>query len=116
MATNYTPKTKALAPNRIQKICKTLIDEAGSDRGLALEAHKFFKAMVEENPQDNTAKQLMVDCLKAAQTSKNNVIKILDLVIKLEDKVPASDKTKNSANTNNSVFSQLDSLIDEQKK
>jgi len=71
MPTPYTPKTRALSPTRIQKICKDLIGESGDDRGLALEAHKFFKAMVEENPQDNAAKQLMVDCLKAAQTSKN---------------------------------------------
>jgi hypothetical protein len=70
MVTNYIPKTAILGPTRIQRIAKKLIDEAGEDRKLALEAHRFFRAMVDENPQDAAAKNLMVDTLKVAQASK----------------------------------------------
>jgi hypothetical protein len=65
--------------------------------------------MVDENPQDSAAKTLMVDTLKVAQASKNNVVKILNLVIKMED--TGTDKTKASKGTENSVFNELDTLL-----
>ena len=115
MPSDYVPKVAHLNPNRIQKIAKDLIGEAKQDRDLALVTHKFFRAMVDENPQDSTAKQLMVDCLKVAQASKNNVIKILSLVSKMNnDAVVIGDKTKaNSKGTENSVFSELDNLLND---
>ena len=111
MVANYIPKTAILGPTRIQRIAKKLIDEAGEDRKLALEAHRFFRAMVDENPQDAAAKNLMVDTLKVAQASKNNVVKIINLMIKMEE-MPR-DKTKASKGSENSVFSELDNLLNE---
>jgi|1_EtaG_2_1085319.scaffolds.fasta_scaffold41716_2 hypothetical protein len=111
MVTNYIPKTAILGPTRIQRIAKKLIDEAGEDRKLALEAHRFFRAMVDENPQDAAAKNLMVDTLKVAQASKNNVVKIINLMIKMEE--TPKDKTKASKGSENSVFSELDNLLNE---
>jgi len=64
--------------------------------------------MVDENPQDAAAKNLMVDCLKVAQASKNNVVKIIGLMIKMEEST--SEKTKGSAHSPASVFSELDTL------
>jgi hypothetical protein len=64
--------------------------------------------MVEENPQDSAAKNLMADCLKIAQSSKNNVIKVITLLVKLED--TKVDKTKSNTNDANDMFSQLDDL------
>ena len=62
------------------------MDEAKEDRDLALESHQYFKEMVERSDgTDNDAKRLMVDCLKLAQSSKNNSIKTLTLLIKLEE-------------------------------
>ena len=115
MPSDYVPKVAHLNPNRIQKIAKDLIGEAKQDRDLALATHKFFRAMVDENPQDSTAKQLMVDCLKVAQASKNNVIKILSLVTKMNsDATPNVQQTKaNSKGTENSVFSELDNLLND---
>ena len=112
MPSNYIPKNSLLGPTRVQRIAKKLIDEAGEDRNLALEAHRFFKNMVDENPQDSTAKSLIVDSLKVAQASKNNVIKILNLVVKMEE---AKDEniTKASKGSENSVFSELDNLLNE---
>jgi len=54
----------------------------------------------------------MVDCLKVAQASKNNVIKILNLVVKMEE---GNEPTKTKANkgTTNSTFSDLDNLLNE---
>ena len=64
--------------------------------------------MVDENPQDAAAKNLMVDCLKVAQASKNNVVKIIGLMIKMEES--SNDKTKSSSQSPASVFSELDNL------
>ena len=110
MPTNYIPKNSILGPTRVQRIAKKLIDEAGEDRKLALEAHRFFRAMVDENPQDAAAKSLMVDALKVAQASKNNVVKILNLVIKMEE---TWDGPKTSKGVENSVFNELDNLLNE---
>tara|TARA_R110000787_G_scaffold4916_3_gene18529 strand:- start:110 stop:451 length:342 start_codon:yes stop_codon:yes gene_type:complete len=110
MPTNYIPKNSILGPTRVQRIAKKLIDEAAEDRTLALDAHRFFRAMVDENPQDAAAKGLMVDALKVAQASKNNVVKILNLVIKMEEST-ADSKTKASKGAENSVFNELDNLL-----
>jgi hypothetical protein len=112
MPSNYIPKNSLLGPTRVQRIAKKLIDEAGEDRKLALEAHRFFRSMVDENPQDSTAKSLMVDSLKVAQASKNNVIKILSLVVKMEE-TKDENITKASKGSENSVFSELDNLLNE---
>ena len=110
MPTNYIPKNSILGPTRVQRITKKLIDESGEDRNLALEAHRFFKAMVDENPQDAAAKNLMVDALKVAQASKNNVVKILNLIVKMEDN-SSENKTKASKGPENSVFNELNNLL-----
>ena len=112
MPTNYIPKNSILGPTRVQRIAKKLIDEAGEDRNLALEAHRFFREMVDANPQDAAAKSLMVDSLKVAQASKNNVVKILNLVIKMEEN-SAETITKASRGAENSVFNELDNLLNE---
>jgi len=113
MPSEYIPKVPVLNKNRVQKIAKKLIEEAGEDRRLALEAHRFFRQMVDENPNDGTAKSLMVDALKVAQSSKNNVVKILNLVVKMEE-ATTEDKTKSSGKSSSSnIFSQFDKLLDE---
>jgi|TARA_S200002703_G_scaffold122886_1_gene108829 hypothetical protein len=116
MPSPYKLKNNPLDTGRILKIAKTLIDEAGEDRKLALESHKFFKAMVEEvqnseeaGRPDSTAMNLMVECLKVAQNSKNNVIKIMGLVAKLEE-AQKDTKTKASAKQVENVFKQLNEL------
>jgi flagellar motor switch protein FliG len=114
MVTTYIPKTSILGPTRIQRIAKKLIEEATEDRQLALDAHRFFREMIDENPQDAAAKNLMVDTLKVAQASKNNVVKILNLMVKMEDSGTVEDKTKaGGIGSPNSVFSELDSIVNE---
>jgi hypothetical protein len=112
MPTNYIPKNSILGPTRIQRIAKKLIEESIEDRKLALDAHRFFREMVDNNPMDSTAKALMVDTLKVAQASKNNVIKILGLVIKMEEPSD-SNTTKASKGQENSVFTELDNLLND---
>ena len=111
MPSNYIPKNSLLGPTRVQRIAKKLIDEAAEDRQLALDAHRFFRQMVDENPQDAASKGLMVDALKVAQASKNNVVKILNLVVKMEES--NNTATKNSKGPENSVFTELDNLLNE---
>ena len=111
MPTTYIPKTPYLAQTKIHKLAKKLIDESDEDRALALEAHRYFKQRIEENPADNVSKALMVDCLKVAQSSKQNAIKVLAMMNKMnETKEP--EQTKASGKTE-SVFSELDNMADD---
>ena len=100
MPSQYILKNSPLDKNRIQKVCKKLIDEGNEDR--------FFRQMLDENPQDAAAKNLMVDCLKLAQTSKTSTLKVVDLLIKLES---AQTKGADKADMD-SLYSQLDNLTD----
>lgn len=112
MPTTYIPKTPYLAQTKLQKIAKKLIDESDEDRRLALEAHQYFKQRIEENPADNVSKALMVDCLKVAQSSKQNVVKVITIMAKMNDK-DEPEKTKASGETE-SLWSDLDRKINEQ--
>jgi len=106
MPSPYVLKNSPIDKNRIQKVCKKVLDEANEDRKLALETHRFFRQMLDENPQDASAKSLMVDCLKLAQTSKTSTLKIIDLLIKL-DTAQLSGSNKADVDT---IYSQLDKL------
>ena len=105
MPTVYQLKNSPLDKNRIEKVCKKLIDDATEDRKLALEAHRFFRQMVDDNPQDAGAKSLMVDCLKLAQTSKTNTLKTVDLLVKMQAAEAKGDKSDAD-----SLYSQLENL------
>jgi hypothetical protein len=111
MPTTYIPKTPHLAPTKLQKIAKKLIEESEEDRQLALEAHRYFKERIEENPTDNVSKTLMVDCLKVAQSSKQYTVKVITLMAKMNEEI-TPEKTKASGSTT-SVFSELDRMADE---
>lgn len=109
MAREYTPK-----PPNFNKLAKNLIDDCKKDRTLAFDAYKYFKDISEENPQDNAAKSLMVDCLKIMQSSKTNVVKILNLVVKMEEAAPVKTgigKTTASKGPENSLFNSIDDII-----
>jgi len=106
MPSTYVLKNPPIDQNRLQKICKKIIDESNEDRKLALETHRFFRQMLAENPQDASAKSLLVDCLKLAQTSKSSTLKVVDLLIKLEIN---QGRGSNKADTD-SLYSQLDNL------
>lgn len=114
MPTDYTLKRSVLDNNRIQKVAKKMIDESGQDRKLALDNLQYFKDMVAENPNDSTAKSLIVDCMKLAQQSKDKVIKVIDLMIKLEDKNTSANTKATGAGSQN-IFSALDQLSDGKK-
>lgn len=103
MPKNYVLKHSPIDKNRLQKICKKIMDEAVEDRSMALETHRFFRAMVDENPNDSASKNLMVDCLKLAQSSKTSIIKVVDLLVKM-------DKSTSEADSSRSLFDQLNEL------
>ena len=108
MPSQYTLKYSPIDKNRIQKVCKKVIEEADEDRQLALDTHRFFREMLADNPQDAAAKNLMVDCLKLAQTSKVGKLKVIDLLIKLE----AAQARGAEKSESDSLYSQLDNLTD----
>ena len=106
--TTYTLKKPVLDYNRLQKSCKQVLDDAKEDRKYALEMHRFFRGLVDENPQDAVSKNLMVDCLKLAQSSKANVHKTLDLLIKLE---AAFSKGTEAPTSSENLFNQLTDIL-----
>ena len=108
MPSPYVLKNSPIDKNRIQKVCKKVLDEATEDRKLALDTHRFFRQMLDGNPQDASAKSLMVDCLKLAQTSKTSTLKIIDLLIKLE----AAQNRGDNAGEVGSLYSQISKLTD----
>ena len=108
MPREYKLKNPVLDQNRIQKYAKKILDESADDRQLALEAYRYFKEMVDTNPQDSVAKQQMTDCLKLAQSSKTSALKVTDLLIKFET-VNAKKEAGGAAN----VFSRLEELANE---
>tara|TARA_Y100000034_G_C6741903_1_gene329259 strand:+ start:71 stop:406 length:336 start_codon:yes stop_codon:yes gene_type:complete len=105
--TTYTLKKPVLDYNRLQKACKQVLDDAKEDRKHALDMHRFFRELVDENPQDAVAKNLMVDCLKLAQSSKANVHRTLDLLIKLENTFSKGEANGSSEN----LFDKLSTIL-----
>tara|TARA_Y100000310_G_C20226466_1_gene598166 strand:+ start:72 stop:413 length:342 start_codon:yes stop_codon:yes gene_type:complete len=110
MSKEYVLRRSPFDKNRMLKIGKNILEEASEDRQLALEAHRYFKDMVEQSENtDNDAKRLMVDCLKLAQSSKNNSIKTLSLMVKLEE-LGTQSQDPNAASVIS--FNDLESLAD----
>jgi hypothetical protein len=112
MPQKYRIKNTPIDEKNINRTVKTVMDETDDDRKRALEAYDYFKAIADENPQDSTAKGLMVDCLKLAQSSKSSKIKMLDLLIKVQaakDKPVAGKKNKEPEN----LYEELDNLSNE---
>lgn len=110
MPSQYILKKPVMDMNRIQKTAKKLMEESTEDRSLALEMVSYYKEMVEENPNDNTSKSLIVDCLKLAQSSKDKIIKVMDLLVKMEAATQKTKSTKATGNDSASVFSALEEL------
>ena len=110
MPKDYILKRPVLDQNRIQKYAKKILDEASQDRELALDAYRYFKAMVDDNPQDSVAKQQMGDCLKLAQTSKTSALKVMDILIKFE---ASTSKTEANSSTPSSLFNRVEELANE---
>ncbi len=108
MPRDYILKRPVLDQNRIQKYAKKILDEASEDRTLALDAYRYFKEMVDENPQDSVAKQQMTDCLKLAQSSKGSALKVMDLLIKFE-----TASTKKEAASPTSLFNKIEEMANE---
>jgi len=116
VVTNYILKKPPIDPNRIQKIAKRIIEESGEDRELAQQAYTYFKEMVDENPQDTAAKSQMVDCLKLMQSSKTNILKILDNLIKQQAKQAPKTAVRNNTDSDNfSIYKQISELSDNDK-
>ena len=113
MPSEYIPKNSHMNKKRVEKTIKELISEAGEDRTLAIEAHKYFRSLLDEDPQDISARNLLIECLKVAQTSKNNVIKLLGVVVKMQETGGTNQSKLSSKGLENDVFSQLSNTIND---
>ena len=113
MPSDYILTKPAIDINRLQKVAKKLLDESADDRKLALETMRYFRSMVEDNPADSTAKSLIVDCLKLAQSSKDKALKVIDILLKVDSaKSQELTKTSGKAAANN-MFNALDEITNE---
>lgn len=113
MSKEYVLKRSPFDKNRMLKVGKSILEEAKEDRDFALDAHQYFKSMVERSEDtDNDAKRLMVECLKLAQSSKNSAIKALSLMIKLEE-LDGSSSTGGGMSAIS--FDDLESLANEKR-
>jgi ribosomal protein L22 len=108
MPRDYILKRPVLDQNRIQKYAKKILEESSEDRTMALDAYRYFKEMVDENPQDSVAKQQMTDCLKLAQSSKGSALKVMDLLIKYE-----TNANKKEGSSPSSLFNKIEELANE---
>ena len=110
MSKEYVLKRSPFDKNRMLKVGKSILDDAHQDRELALAAHSYFREMVEESENtDNDAKRLMVECLKLAQSSKNNSVKTLSLMVKLEE---LGSQSQGSGEASVISFNDLESMAD----
>ena len=112
MPKSYILKKPVFDANRLQKIAKTILDEAKDDRNKALDTYNFFKERVENDPEDGDSKRGMVECLKIAQNSKNAAIKLVDLFVKMGIKV--SDDSRSDVVLNFDSLSKLTEKLDGQ--
>ena len=76
MPREYQLKRPTMDLNRLKKVAKSVLDDSKKDREHALEYLRVFRAMLTENPNDDASKKAITDCLKLAQTSKGNVVKV----------------------------------------
>jgi len=106
MPREYQLKRPTMDLNRLKKVAKSVLDDSKKDREHALEYLRVFRAMLTENPNDDASKKAITDCLKLAQTSKGNVVKVLDLMIKLEN-------IDNRTNTSNHKIDLFRDMSDE---
>jgi coenzyme F420-reducing hydrogenase alpha subunit len=94
MPRNYIPKKSFFESTRIHKIAKEIIRDCSEDRQRALDTFDYFKNLVSSNPEDDKSKSEMVHALSLSQDSTDNVVKILDMMIKMtqnEQKIDAQD-------------------------
>jgi len=94
----YQLKRPVIDRNRLKKHCTTMLKQSEQDRKEALEYVRYFRKLVDdslgkiETPEgdivvtdDNVSKKCITDCLRLAQTAKQGAIKILDMMVKLEE-------------------------------
>ena len=112
MTTTYTPKKPYMTKSRIQKDIKDLLIEQKEDRKLALETYESLKEDLDRGADRDSAIQevdlvsKMVDCLKVAQSARNNSIKLLVLAEKMLQEKPTGTTTggKKDTSTGNPLF------------
>ncbi len=118
----YVLKKPVMTDNRLQKIIKGILGEYQDDRNKALDGYRMFLDKIELNTANIAGLDLvkgMIDCLKLAQSASSNQLKIIDICVKLnvlmrdrENKGLGDLNKKGSS----SLFDQLDSVINEQRK
>lgn len=89
-------KNPVLDIHRLQKHLKDCLAQSDEDRKMALDAYNYFKGLVDrgvmgegEEPQimsDDASKRCMIDSLKLIQSSRDQLLKIMGLLLKVEEK------------------------------
>lgn len=96
-----------MAKTRIQKEIKDLLTEQKLDRELALQTYALLKETLDEQEEERFSNDIvsrMVDCLKVAQTARNNSVKLLSLAEKLLGETAKSTTGKKETSNGNPLF------------
>lgn len=111
MPARYTPKKKYLDDERVDKLIKDTISNSNEDRKLALSVFEIFKGKYELGT-DDFAKTDMINSLQLMQESTGNIVKLIELGIKLkiEDQRLEVKENKDEKNT---TFEALENIQNE---
>lgn len=110
MPKEYVLKRPVMDFNRLKKVSKELLEECKEDRKEALEALRYFRERVDENVQDDAATKAVTDCLKLIQTSKQSAVKMVELLIKVEDAETRRAEANQPSPSNNTGINLFDQL------
>lgn len=113
MVSNYELKKSPVDPNRLRRYAKTIIDDSSEDRKGALDLYYTLKKEYDEykDTAPGIAKDIrkhMIDCLKLAQTSKTNSIKLIESMVKLELALAAKGVDKDEETSTSINWEMLD--------
>ena len=110
--TAYKLKNSPIDAHRLNKQIKEILDNSKSDREMAILAYEYFKAMVDENTLDVVAKNCMVECLKLAQTARNNSVKMAETLYKMLFTLSKGDANQGSVNLFNMLEAEKEKRLD----
>ena len=112
MVTTYLPKRPVFNKISIQRLIKTMLKENEEDRKNALDASQFFRRRIDDIEDGNDEdKKLYVECLKLAANVKTYGIRLMDTLVKVEEKL-GSEPAAGGKETALTSFNELRNLVD----
>lgn len=84
MVRNRPLKNPVINIHRIQKHLKDCLKESDNDRIEAEKLREYFKGLVQDNREDDVAKKCIIDAEKLVQSSRKQLLDIMELLFRVE--------------------------------